>query len=85
MWEIRQAIHRAGLRYHKAKKYVDCPAEITGVFVDGARLLAPNRQFQKMRVVKSSLKLDLGNFTANKLKNKLIGLRGQLAQIRIQT
>jgi len=84
MWEIKQAIHRAGLRYHKEKKYIDYPAEITGVFVDGDRLLPPDCQFQKMRVVGSSLKSDLGTFTANKLRNKLIGLRGQLTQIRIQ-
>ena len=35
IWQIKEMIHGAGLQYHKEKRFVDCPAEITGVIVDG--------------------------------------------------
>lgn len=38
LWQVKQAIHAAGLRYHKEKTYIDRPAEITGVIVDGTTL-----------------------------------------------
>jgi retron-type reverse transcriptase len=48
IWRIKQVIHRSGLKYHKEKTYTDRPAEITGVIVDGDRLIVPDRQIAKL-------------------------------------
>jgi Reverse transcriptase (RNA-dependent DNA polymerase) len=80
LWQIKRAIHRSGLRYHKEKTFIDRPAEITGVIVDGDRLVAPRRQFLKLHEVKFEL-LQPINRTSRILHGKLEGLRGQMAQI----
>lgn len=56
LWNIKRAIHRAGLRYHKEKRFIDRPAEITGVIVDGDRLVPPNRQLKKLHETRRALK-----------------------------
>jgi len=81
IWDIKRAIHRSGLRYHKEKSYVDGPAEITGVIVDGERLLVPNRQLKKIYDTRQSLKSINSQHTEKKLRQKLMGLQGQVAQI----
>jgi len=85
MWEIRRAICRAGLRYHKEKLYVERPAEITGVIVDGEMLMPPHRQHKKIRVGEASLKTEKTPFLAQKISGQLTGLKGQLEQIRLQS
>jgi hypothetical protein len=85
MWEIRKAIHRAGLRYHKEKLYVERPAEITGVIVDGDVLRPPHRQHKKIRVGEANLKAEKKPFLAQKISGQLTGLKGQLEQIRLQS
>ena len=80
LWQIKHAIHRSGLRYHKEKTFIDRPAEITGVIVDGDRLVAPRRQFLKIHTVKSEL-LQPVNGASKVLRGKLDGLCGQMAQI----
>lgn len=82
MWQIRRAIHRAGLRYHKEKIYIDSPAEITGVIVRGEKLLPPNRQLLKARIVRTALRGSLGEGAEKQLQGRLDGLEGQMAQIR---
>src|SRR5690606_37786057 len=52
LWDIKQVIHGGGLRYHKEKRAVDRPCEITGVVIRNGRLLPPNRQHQKLRVAR---------------------------------
>jgi hypothetical protein len=84
MWEIRQAIHRAGLRYHKEKLYADRPAEITGVIVDGLKLLPPHRQQKKIRIGEANLKKETRPFLAQKILGQLSGLKGQIEQIRVK-
>jgi hypothetical protein len=84
MWEIRQAIHRAGLRYHKEKLYADRPAEITGVIVDGLKLLPPHRQQKKIRNGEANLKKETRPFLAQKILGQLSGLKGQIEQIRVK-
>jgi hypothetical protein len=81
MWEIKKAIHRSGLRYHKEKSYFDRPAEITGVIVDGNRLVAPNRQYKKAKVIGDALRRAQREYDAKPLREKLTGLMGQMAQI----
>jgi hypothetical protein len=82
MWEIKQAIHGTGLRYHKEKAFFDQPAEVTGVFVDGAKLTAPHKQFKKLRDAEAASNSAKGQIAEYKAKQKIAGLTGQLAQIR---
>lgn len=82
IWEIKRAIHRAGLRYHKEKKFVDVPAEVTGVILDGDMLSPPNRQLKKLDEIRGVLRKPLRPTAAKKARDQLIGLRGQIAQIR---
>lgn len=81
LWEIKRAIHKSGLRYHKEKHFVDRPAEITGVIVDGERLVVPNRQLKKLYEIQRDLKKPLIPQIESKLREKLTGLRGQVAQV----
>lgn len=81
MWQIRQAIHRSGLRYHKEKAYFDCPSEITGVIVNGDKLVAPNRQLKKVANVRRQIRVVKREEDKTKLQEKLSGLRAQARQI----
>lgn len=81
VWEIRQAIHRAGLRYHKEKAFYDRPAEVTGVFVTGTNISVPHRQFKKLRLALAAAKA-AGSRQTKRAQEKLDGLKGQLSQIR---
>jgi Reverse transcriptase (RNA-dependent DNA polymerase) len=77
LWEIKQAIHGSGLRYHKEKRSVDRSCEVTGVVLRAGRLCVPNRQHKKLRNAKKQKdrKADpesLGTFA---------GLVGQFHQI----
>ena len=81
MWAVRQMIHGAGLRYHKAKSFVDRPAEITGVIVRPEKIEAPFRQHKKMRDAKVSLSsADAEDKPA--LRAQIAGIAGQIRQIR---
>ncbi len=81
MWEIKKAIHRSGLRYHKEKHFVDRPAEITGVVVDGDMLVAPNRQLKKLNETRVALRRNVTVNVRKKLNERLTGLNGQVSQI----
>ncbi|WP_187970017.1 reverse transcriptase family protein [Aquibium microcysteis] len=81
IWRIKREIHRSGLRYHKEKHFVDRPAEITGVIVDGDRLLVPNRQLKKVHQARQSLRAQISPDAEKKLREQLLGLQGQVAQI----
>lgn len=79
VWQVRQMIHRTGLRYHKLKHYVDKPAEITGVIVRDGRVLVPNRQRLKMR--QTTLALERIGGQDARLRGRLMGINGQIRQI----
>ncbi len=80
IWEVKQMIHRVGLRYHKEKTFVDRPAEITGVMLRSGQLAAPFRQHKKLH----ETVLALGTAT-EEARGALLGTRngvaGQLKQI----
>lgn len=78
MWDIKRAIHRSGLRYHKEKTFIDRPAEITGVIVYGDRLFNPKRQHKKMRDLKLAIKTD---DASTSLRGKMQGVRGAMMQV----
>jgi len=81
IWEIKEAIQATGLRYHKEKTSIDCPAEITGVFVAGDRIEVPNKQFKKLREQQAAAK-SAGPRQSKRAQAKLDGLKGQVSQIK---
>ncbi|WP_207178043.1 reverse transcriptase family protein [Methylobacterium indicum] len=81
MWQIKTAIHRSGLRYHKEKFFHGRPSEITGVIVAGDKLSAPNRQLKKIASTKRQIKISRRPDDNAKLKEQLTGLNGQIKQI----
>ncbi|MCA6120852.1 hypothetical protein J6500_02890 [Bradyrhizobium sp. WSM 1704] len=66
-------IRGAGLRYHKENLYVERPAEITGVIVDGGKLMPPHRQHKRIRVGEASLKAEKTPFFAQRISGQLTG------------
>lgn len=81
VWQIKQIMHRGGLRYHKEKRAVDRRAEITGVIVRDGRLLVPNRQKAKLRNARNQARSLPHN---PRIAGKIAGLEGQREQIRSQ-
>jgi hypothetical protein len=81
LWDVKRAIHRAGLRYHKAKTYIDQPAEVTGVIIRDGTLCPPNRQKRKLMLTKRALAQKPPESLEKKLTGQLKGLEGQLSQI----
>lgn len=80
MWEIRRMIHGSGLVAHKAKTYVDRPAEITGVIIQDKKLIAPFRQHQKKHLARSQLRTTTGD-ERKTLMGRIAGIEGQIRQI----
>ena len=81
LWEIKKAIHRAGLRYHKEKAYFDRASEVTGVIIRDGKLFPPNRQRRKLKDAKKALLLPLPSTDQKELFGKMRGLKGQIDQI----
>ena len=81
LWEIKQAIVRGGLRYHKEKTFIDRPAEVTGVIIVGDQLRVPNRQLKKLNGFRKILREPMAKSQADKLAGRILGLHGQIAQI----
>ena len=80
MWEVQKMIHGCGLEYHKAKTFVDRPAEVTGVIVNGDKLMAPFRQHKKRHEARGMLSGSEG-LERKALLGQLAGLEGQIKQI----
>lgn len=81
IWDIKKAIHRTRLRYHKEKKYVDRPAEITGVIVSSDTISLPNRQHKKVADTRLALKNAISPKAQATLNARMLGLCGQLHQV----
>jgi hypothetical protein len=81
IWKIKQAIHRSGLVYHKEKIFIDRPAEVTGVIVDGCDILPPNRQLKKLANLRDALRKDMPATAEKKIRESFLGLQGQIDQI----
>jgi hypothetical protein len=85
MWEIKKAIHRNGLSYHKAKHFSGRNAcEITGVIVDHGRLKLPRRQHKKMHELRRDLRCVREELERESLNRKLQGHLAQANQILTQ-
>ena len=81
IWQIKEAIHGAGLRYHKEKRAVDRPAEITGVIVRDGELVVPNRQRLKLRSLEQAKNKRPDAAELKVLTGKMSGMSGHIAQI----
>lgn len=77
IWDIKQVIHASGLRYHKEKRAVDRPCEVTGVVLRAGQLCVPNRQHRKLRHAKRQKDKN----PDSKNLGKFAGLVGQFLQI----
>ena len=88
LWSVKKAIHASGLRYHKEKAFHDRPAEITGVIVNGEKLVVPNRQLKKIATLRTAIrnedKRGYRGGDTKQLRLKLGGLQGQVGQISSQ-
>lgn len=80
IWEIRRMIHGHGLVAHKAKTYVDRPAEVTGVVIQDGKLMAPFRQHKKKHEAKALLATASIEERAA-LISQVAGIEGQIKQI----
>lgn len=82
VWQMKQVIHASGLRYHKEKRYVDKPADITGVILRDGKLLVPNRQLLKRHIVSKASEKSTGDECSLVATPRLRGLEAQASQIR---
>jgi len=80
VWAIKRIIHGYGLRYHKEKTFIDCPAEITGVIVKRDKLAVPHRQHLKRRLARKELQAAEGD-NIQILRGRLAGFNGQIRQV----
>jgi len=83
LWQIKQTIHRAGLRYHKERVYRARPALVTGVVVRDGKLLLPNRQHMKCNNERELISFDTDS--SEEHSRRLTGLMAYREQIRKAT
>lgn len=82
MWQIKQQIHRCGLRYHKEKHYAQGTArEVTGVIIRNGKIMPPNRQYLKMYQLHQQIQRESDPEEQVKLHQQLQGLESQVQQI----
>lgn len=83
VWEIKQALHRAGHRYSRKKErsIVGKPADITGVIVSEDKLLLPNRQHKALANVRRLRQIASEGNVRHSLDRKIRGRVAQAGQI----
>jgi hypothetical protein len=81
VWEIKQIIHRGGLRYHKEKRAVERRSEVTGVVLRDGEMLPANRHRKKLRTLKQAKDRERRPGTNKSLIGQLAGMKGHVAQI----
>lgn len=81
LWNVKQQIHRCGLRYHKEKHYCGGAKEVTGVIIRDGELTLPNRQHLKIHQLRQSLQTETDQEERNTLLGKLRGCLAQANQI----
>lgn len=80
IWQIKQIIHRFGLRYHKEKMFVERAAEVTGVILKNGSVIAPFRQHKKLHEARAAL-IEASDENRHALLGRFAGVRGQIRQI----
>jgi hypothetical protein len=81
IWVVKRMIFGVGLRYHKQKTFVDRPAEVTGVIIRGAELVAPFRQHKKLHEARALLARAPPDADREALVGRVAGIGGQIRQI----
>jgi hypothetical protein len=81
VWEVKQELRAAGLRYHKEKEFVERPADVTGIILRNGKLLLPNRQHLKIHEARSELAAAREEMAFRAASGRLRGLTGQCIQI----
>jgi len=81
IWEIKERIHASGLRYHKEKRFIGRAAEVTGVIIDGDKLVVPHRQHRKLFQTRSALRSAEEADERRSLRARTAGLEAQFKQV----
>ncbi len=83
IWNIKKTLFQHGHRHKlgKERSRIKKPVEITGVILRGNRLLAPNRQHQKLHEVRKEFKASRSTERRRQLKVQLEGREAQFRQI----
>jgi len=83
VWNIKQRIHRQGLRIKREKEVglKDAPADVTGVIVRGDSTFLPNRQHKKLLQLRTERRKAHDAKTKRLLENKIAGRMAQKRQV----
>ncbi|MBO6603673.1 MAG: RNA-directed DNA polymerase [Roseicyclus sp.] len=83
IWKLKRTLHRHGHRYvsHKERSRRDRPTEVTGVILTREGVTAPNRQRQKIHLVRDGLRTTKSADQTERLEAQLRGRLAQLNQI----
>ena len=83
IWRIKQTLHRHGHRYNlsKERSRFNQPSEVTGVILTREKLLAPNRQNQKIYNLRRELAATRSQEKRDKLQAQLKGREAQIRQV----
>jgi hypothetical protein len=85
IWKIKQIIFKHGLTLNGGKEHslVSCPADITGVIVDGDRLKWPHRQRRRLIELEKQRKHTKAPEHRRKLENQIAGRLAQQKQVEL--
>ena len=83
IWEIKSSVHKHGLtiKAEKELSLIDCPADITGVIVDGDQTKLPNRQLKRLFDLRGERQLAKSNLLKRMLDNQIAGRVAQKRQV----
>ncbi len=81
MWQIRQQVHKRGLKYHKERHYHHGIAEITGVIVRDEKTVLPNRQRKKVHDLRKVLRETQTLEEALAIQRRIFGMKTQQKQV----
>ena len=85
VWQVKQAIHRNGLGYHKSKRFPKGRArEVTGVILDTDGPKLPYRHYQKLHRLRQDLASAKSEQDREALTRKIQGLQAQARQVATQ-
>lgn len=83
IWDIKQAIHKHGLRIKAEKELslIHRPADITGVIVHGNQTKLPNRQLKRLFELRAERHRAKSKLLKGQLDNKIAGHVAQKRQV----
>lgn len=85
LWKVKQAIHKNGLGYHKAKRFPKGRArEVTGVILDTDGPKLPHRHHRKLHRLRQDLASATSEQEREELTRKIQGLQAQERQVAAQ-